>query len=90
MVSDSFARRYWPGESPLGHHFKFAYYDRTNQALKFAHHLGGSSWDITTVDSKARSDVGRYAKLIAQNGGWVIESDAGGNLAGLNDLKQWH
>jgi predicted permease len=29
IVSDSFARRYWPGESPLGRHFKFAYLDRT-------------------------------------------------------------
>jgi predicted permease len=29
VVSDSFARRYLPGESPLGHHFKFAYYERT-------------------------------------------------------------
>jgi predicted permease len=29
IVSDSFARRYWPGQSPLGRHFKFAYFDRT-------------------------------------------------------------
>jgi predicted permease len=29
VVSDSFARRYWPGQSALGRHFKFAYADRT-------------------------------------------------------------
>jgi predicted permease len=29
VVSESFARRYWPGQSPLGRHFKFAFVDRT-------------------------------------------------------------
>jgi predicted permease len=29
VVSESFARRYWPNESPLGHHFDFAMADRT-------------------------------------------------------------
>jgi putative ABC transport system permease protein len=29
VVSRSFADRYWPGESPLGHHFLFAFRDRT-------------------------------------------------------------
>ena len=29
VVSESFARRYWPGESPLGRHFEFALSDRT-------------------------------------------------------------
>jgi predicted permease len=29
VVSRSFARRYWPGEDPLGRHFQFAYHDRT-------------------------------------------------------------
>jgi predicted permease len=29
VVSDSFAQRYWPGQSALGRHFKFAYADRT-------------------------------------------------------------
>jgi predicted permease len=29
VVSESFARRYWPGQSALGRHFKFAFLDRT-------------------------------------------------------------
>jgi len=29
VVSESFARRYWPGEIPLGRHFRFALADRT-------------------------------------------------------------
>jgi putative ABC transport system permease protein len=29
VVSDSFARRYWPDQSPLGRHFKFGLADRT-------------------------------------------------------------
>jgi hypothetical protein len=28
-VSESFVRRYWPGQNPLGRHFKFAFADRT-------------------------------------------------------------
>ena len=29
VVSESFVRRYWPGENPLGRHFQFAIHDRT-------------------------------------------------------------
>ncbi len=29
IVSESFARRYWPDQNPLGRHFKFAFFDRT-------------------------------------------------------------
>jgi predicted permease len=28
VVSDSFVRQYWPGQEPLGRHFKFAFEDR--------------------------------------------------------------
>jgi predicted permease len=28
VVSESFVRRYWPGENPLGRHFQFAFADR--------------------------------------------------------------
>jgi predicted permease len=29
IVSESFARRYWPDQNSLGRHFKFAFFDRT-------------------------------------------------------------
>jgi len=29
VVSESFARRYWPGENPIGRHMRYAYADRT-------------------------------------------------------------
>jgi predicted permease len=29
VVSESFVRRYWPGENPVGRHFRFAFADRT-------------------------------------------------------------
>jgi predicted permease len=29
VVSQSFAQRYWPGQSAVGRHFKFAFFDRT-------------------------------------------------------------
>jgi predicted permease len=29
VVSESFARRYWPDQNPVGRHFKFAFADRT-------------------------------------------------------------
>jgi hypothetical protein len=40
-----------------------AYYDRTNRALKFARSKG-DAWEISTVELKTRSDIGRYAKLV--------------------------
>lgn len=48
-----------------------AYYDRTHHALKFAQY-DGKSWTTQTVDSVMNGDVGRYAKLLFLNGGFVI------------------
>ena len=28
VVSESFVRRYWPNEQPIGRHFNFAFHDR--------------------------------------------------------------
>lgn len=39
-----------------------AYYDRTNFALKYAHMVEGR-WEVMSVQSASRSDIGRYAKL---------------------------
>ena len=48
-----------------------AYYDRTNKALKLAKY-DGAKWAISTVDGKAGTDTGRYAKIVALGGGFVI------------------
>ncbi len=48
-----------------------AYYDRSNLSLKLAR-LDGETWTVSTVDSKAGADIGRYAKIVALNGGFVI------------------
>jgi len=45
---------------------KVAYYDRTNKALKFAS-SDGKTWSVSTVETKASSDIGRYAKLLYVN-----------------------
>ncbi len=58
-----------------------AYYDRTNKALKLAHH-DGKEWTVSVVEGKAGAEIGRYAKLLAQNGGFVIayqSIEAGGD-----------
>lgn len=44
-----------------------AYYDRTHKALKFAQ-LRDKAWNIMTVETKAQSDIGRYAKLLFVSG----------------------
>jgi hypothetical protein len=37
-----------------------------------------------------RRRVKKCRVLVDENGGRFIEPDAGGNLSGLNDFKQWH
>ncbi|AKT40427.1 MYXO-CTERM sorting domain-containing protein [Chondromyces crocatus] len=48
-----------------------AYFDRTNRRLKFAQYVGGA-WLVSVVQEAARSDIGRYAKLLFVNGTPVI------------------
>lgn len=48
-----------------------AYYDRTHRSLKFAQR-DGAAWTVQTVQEKASSDIGRYAKLAWLNGAWNI------------------
>lgn len=48
-----------------------AYYDRTHRSLKFALQ-DGDAWTVSTVQEKAASDIGRYAKLAYVNGAWTI------------------
>jgi MYXO-CTERM domain-containing protein len=52
-----------------------AYYDRTNFALKFAKY-DGVAWTVSTVDGKAGADTGKYAKIVALGGGFVIAYSA--------------
>ena len=44
-----------------------AYFDRTNQALKFAQY-DGRSWSVQTVDSVTNGAAGRYSKMLFLNG----------------------
>lgn len=48
-----------------------AYYDRTHRSLKFALQAG-EKWTVSTVQEKAASDLGRYAKLLWNKGSWTI------------------
>jgi hypothetical protein len=45
-----------------------AYYDATNQALKFASSADGVAWTTHTIAANPGSDIGRYAKLLVANG----------------------
>ncbi len=60
-----------------------AYFDRTNQALKFAQY-NGMSWSVQTVDSVMTGSAGRYAKMLFLNGNFVIayQSIAPGGTGG--------
>ncbi len=49
-----------------------AYYDDTNKALKFARRDDQGVWSFHTVQQKAQSDLGRYAKLVVRDGRPVI------------------
>jgi MYXO-CTERM domain-containing protein len=42
-----------------------AYYDATNRALKFASY-DGRNWSVHAIASRAREDIGRYAKMVLE------------------------
>jgi hypothetical protein len=48
-----------------------AYYDAKNRGLKYASY-DGKSWKVSSVQQKANSDIGRYAKLVISGGKPVI------------------
>jgi hypothetical protein len=52
-----------------------AYQDRTHKALKFAQ-FDGKKWASHTVQAKASSEYGRYAKLLYVGGNFVIAYQA--------------
>ncbi len=53
-------------------HPMVAYYDATNQALKFATSTDGTTWTTHAVYANTGSDIGRYAKLAVVNGKPVV------------------
>jgi MYXO-CTERM domain-containing protein len=62
-----------------------SYYDRTNDALKFAE-FNGTAWTIETVRDEPEGDVGKYSKLVYDGNTPVIaymfmEPSDSGNIA---------
>ncbi len=53
-------------------HPMVAYYDATNQQLKFASSPDGVTWATHVIYTKAGSDAGRYAKMIVVNGNPIV------------------
>ena len=66
-----------------------AYFDAKNRALKFAR-SDGKSWSTHTVQQKANSDLGRYAKQLIVGGKTVIAYlfiEPGANGAGKSGVR---
>ncbi len=63
VVSESFARRYWPGQNPLGRHFKFALFDRT---------IVGVVGDIRVRGLERNSEPQVYVPYQQVPDGWII------------------
>lgn len=63
VVSRSFARRYWPGEDPIGHHFRFALDDRT---------IVGVAGDIRVRGLERESEPQVYLPYTQQPDGGLI------------------
>jgi predicted permease len=63
VVSESFARRYWPGENPLGRHFKFCFFART---------IVGVVRDVRARGVERESEPQVYLPYQQVPDGWVI------------------
>jgi predicted permease len=61
VVSESFVRRYWPGQDPLGHRFNFATKDRT---------IVGVAGDIRVRGLERESEPQVYLPYRQVNDGW--------------------
>lgn len=57
----------WTSTQIVGGAPAVAYFDTTNNALKYAR-LDGTEWKSHTVQVKPASDIGRYAKLVVVGG----------------------
>ena len=69
VVSESFAKQYWPGQDPIGRHFELAFFDRT---------VIGVAGDIAFRGLEAQSDPQVYlASQQMPNGGvpWFAPKD---------------
>ena len=62
VVSESFARRYWPNENPLGHHFNFGLHDRT---------VIGVAGDIRVRGLEQGSEPQVYLPYLQVDDGWL-------------------
>jgi len=63
VVSQSFVRRYWPNENPLGRHFQFAEHDRT---------VAGVVGDIKVRGLERTSEPQVYLPYKQVQDGWFI------------------
>jgi putative ABC transport system permease protein len=63
VVSESFAHRYWPDQSPIGHHFGFAFHDRE---------IVGVVGDVRVRGLERTSEPQVYLPYQQVQDGWVI------------------
>ena len=63
VVSESFVRRYWPDQDPLGRHFKMAFHDRV---------IVGVVGDIRVRGLERTSEPQVYIPYRQVNDGWLI------------------
>ena len=63
VVSESFTRRHWPGQDPLGKQFKIAMFDRT---------IVGVVGDVRVRGPERQSEPQVYAPYLQMPDGWMI------------------